>query len=729
VKTRLLRALLTLVVVVGGGGLTAATDPAGVHIVAICRNAENCPVEGMLIVRDPADPASEVRVPIAGGTARIAGWTDRQREVALSAPGYWMPRQTLASPGADASYTIDVWRTTPLRGRFVVGATDGEMPKTFQLVVESVPGKQGPTIARDTRIDCAVENDGAWSCDVPATTLDVALRAKTFTPHYKWDVALTPDAPATLGSITLRRGASVVAWLDRDSVATLQQPARARLVPLAMADPSPAAQRLTQPVAEATFNARGLVQLAPVPPGSYSLEVSAPGFATARVQHVEVFERSESTLRNPIRLEPPVTVAIQLVPPRAPQESPWRVELFRQEDATSRFQRAGQGPTDETGVFTSAGQAPGRYRVTVRDGNDNIHASRELVIHSPADARHVIELALIHVNGTVKLGTKPLAAGLLFGGRSGAEKIEAEADEEGRFDVTLPRTGRWTVDVAAKSEHILSVVEVSVDKGEHDVAIVLPATEVSGWVTGPAGERVTRGSIDLITPAGIVSQPLDDDGTFRVRGVKPGPSAISATDSRTREQSRSVKLTLIEGKPLENVELVLDPMHDLTGTVLSNGQPLAGARVTAYGFVEGIGRQERSVSDVTGAFRLSLPETASKITLIVAAAGRTLQVQSVHAPQEPVRVELAPAGGVLRLKLAPGAQRPRIFAGDADVPLSDLVEWARTNGQQLTRELLEVPNMAPGPYRLCATPKAGAAEVCREGTLGRGALLELAVSD
>ena len=718
-------------VVAIGGGFTTAADPAGVRVVAVCRNAESCPVEGTLIVSDPADPAFEVRVPIAGGTAGIAGSMDRQREITLSAPGYWMPRQTLAPHDADASVSLDVWRTTPLRGRFVVAAADGEMPRSFQIVVESPPGKRSAAIARDTRIDCAVQEDGAWSCDVPATTLDVTLRAKTFTPHYKWDVELRPDAPATLGSITLRRGASVVAWLDRDSVAALQEPARARLVPLAMADPSPAGQRLIQPVAEGTFNARGLVQLAPVPPGSYSLEVSAPGFATARVQHVEVFERSESTLRNPIRLEPPVTVAIQLVPPRTPHEAPWRVELFRHEDVTRRFQGAGKGPTDQSGVYTSAGQAPGRYRVTVRDGKDNIYASRELVIHSPADAAQVIELDVIRVNGTVKLGTKPVAAELLFGGRSGAEKIEAEADEEGRFNVALPRAGRWTVDVAAGSENIFSVVEVALDKDEDDVEIALPDTEVSGWVTGPAGERATHGHIDLITPAGVVTRSIDEDGTFRIRGVKPGASTISATDSRTNEHSRSVRLTLIEGKPLENVELVLDPLRDLTGTVFSSGQPIAGARVTAYGLVEGIARQERAVSDVTGTFRLSLPETASKILLIVAAAGRTLQVQAVHAPREPIRIELAPAGGVLRLKLTPGAQRPRIFAGDVDmpVPVTDLLEWARAHGQPPTKDLLELPHMAPGTYRLCAIPKARAAEVCRAGTLARGAVLELALSE
>ncbi|HYC88758.1 MAG TPA: carboxypeptidase-like regulatory domain-containing protein [Thermoanaerobaculia bacterium] len=718
-KTRQFRAVLTLVVGLAGG-LTAAADPAEVR--AVCRNAEHCPVEGTLIVRDPSDSSFEARVPISGGTARVAGLPDRLHEVTLSASGYWMPRQRLAS-------TVDVWRTTQLRGRFVVDAAEGEMPRTFQVVVESAPGKAGATIARDTRIDCPVANDGTWSCDVPATTVDVILRAKTFTPHYLWNVVMKADAPSTLGSVTLRRGASVVAWLDRDSVAMLKEPARARLVPLAMADPSPAGQRLVRPVAEGTFNGRGLVQLAPVPPGSYSLEVSAPGFATARVQHVEVFERSESTVRNPIRLESPVAIAVQLLPPRTPRETPWRVELYRQEEATSRFHRAGQGQTDESGIFTSPGQAPGRYRVTVRNEQNDIYASRELLIQSPADARQVIELAVVRVNGTVKLGTQPLAAELLFGGRSGAEKIAVEADREGRFHVTLPRLGRWTVDVAAEGEHILSVVEVTVDKDEDDIEIALPNTELSGWVTGSAGERVTRGHIDLITPAGVVSRPIGEDGTFRVRGVKPGASTISATDARTREQSRSLKLTVTEDEPLENIELVLDPMRDLTGTVSSNGAPLAGARVTGYGMVEGTGRQERSVTDITGAFRLSLPETASKIILIVAAAGRTLQAQAVHAPREPLRIELAPAGGVLRLKLAPGALRPRIFSGDVPIPVSDLIEWARANGQQSTKELLELPNMAPGPYRLCAAPKAGGPDVCRDGTLARGALLELTVTE
>ena len=701
---------------------------AQARIVARCLNADRCSVAGAVVLH-PLENAAELRVPMAAGVARLGAVPPGEWEAELQADGYWMPRRRLAVPGANGDVTIDVWRTAVVHGKFVLAMRNDALPKTFAIAVESPPGSKGPTIGRDTRFDCPVGGDGSWSCSVPATKLDVVLRPKGFTPQYKWDIAVARDAATNLGTTTLRRGASFVAWLDSATARTLKAPARAQLVRMTTAGSPTLGPRLMQPVAEAAFSARGMVQLAPVPPGTYTLEIAAPGFAPARLDRIEIYDRSESVLRAPIRLQPPVTIRLALLPPRDPAGRPWRVDVMRINELTFSSAPVAKGAADQNGSFVIEGQGAGRFRASIGDAHGNRYAERELEIHSDADAQRTIDIGVRAIRGTVTAARKPIAATLFFGGRDGAERIETTSNDEGSFEVMLPHAGKWRVDVDAPSEDIVTAVTTQIPEKRDEVKIELPDSEIAGWVTGVDGKRAATAQVIIGTPAGPVSRRLGPDGQFRFRGLATGLAHVSADDRRTRESSRALEIPVTEGSHVTNVELVLERRRKLTGTVFSQGQPLVGARVTGYIINPGGGNAPSTVSGLNGEFELSFAGHSTDVALIVAAAGRTLQAFRAPVTDDPLRIDLAPAGGLLHLAFPRDAARVTVAYNGINLSLGQLFEWAHAQrgGSALAPGSIEIPNLAPGPYRFCAARKGDADDECREGTLAAGSTLSLGV--
>lgn len=177
---------------------------------------------------------------------------------------------------------------------------------------------------------------------------------------------------------------------------------------------------------------------------------------------------------------------------------------------------------------------------------------------------------------------------------------------------------------------------------------------------------------------------------------------------------------------MANVELALQETRTLKGVVTSQGQPLIGARVTGYGFGGGPALQERTVTGLDGGFELSFPAAASQISLLVAAPGRTLQAFAMPPADRPVTLEIAPSGGTLRLHMA-GATRTWLTSQGALIPIPDVIDWTRAyDPAALATDTWTVPAVAPGPYRFCIAKKDSAAQVCREGVLAPGGILDLA---
>lgn len=694
-------------------GMSAA-DGIRVPLRLIARNSPAPPRMATLELRSVSESGAEPKsITLADGAAEAVLPAGSVWQASVAADGWWSSTATVTA-GEQAS-TIDVWKTAEVRGRVSV-EHGAEMPEALNAVVEVPPyGPRVAEIPRGSTFRCPIQ-EGVFRCALPIATVDLALRAKGFTPHYRWSV----DAGNTreLAPVAFRRGASLVAWLERASAEALKKPARAKLVLVTSGVPSETTARLSVPVAEAEFTKQGYVQLAPLPAGVYTLEVSAPGFAKTVVSPIEIYEARESVFRKPIELQPPLRMRVAIDPPLDVHDKPWQLRLHRLGDFVQGAAEATIERTAGTsGVVTIDDQSPGRFRVEVRDSSGNRVYSEVLLFEDLASASRTVEIRQVRVRGKVTLNGKGVPAELLFGGRNGALRVAMQADDSGHFTGALPRTGMWLVEVDGEDD-LRAVENLRIEEDASGIEIALADTLVTGSVVDVGGTRVPNAHVIMTSAAAplVMQMRTDEAGGFRFRGVRPGRATLSARHPGTNSGSAIVLVQIAEGIENAPVELHLRLNRELRGQVVSRGEPVVG------GFVDLIpmpsGSSTRATTDVTGSFRIEVPEGTTRARAVVGAPNRTLNVFEVPIGDEPLRFDIAPVGGDLTVDLPEGVRGFTLTQNGASMPFHYLVTWSNSHGQTITTGgRVTLPRLAPGQYRVCVRDE------CREGTLGPAATL------
>lgn len=702
--------------------LSGAGYGSSINVTVKCHSGSNCDTRGAIVLQSAANPSVVRRVSLGASTNQITEQPGSEWQMSLEAKGFWALPQRVVFPKGDghSQFAMAVWRTGTLKGQVKLPDPQPVAPVSVKLVVSSRPEPRvQPEIPRGTAFDCSTEKSGQWTCTVPAALLDVSVRVEGYAPFHKWDVKVPADGVIDLGAIKLQKGASVVAWLDSGFARRVEVPVRALLHYDAAPGASATSMRLAFPVAEGVFNKKGVVQLAPIAPGRYILETQAKGYATDRIP-MQLFAGKETTPRRSIDLLPSLSVRLLIQPALGPNGIPWRVELWRKTASGSGSQDAGSGTASRDGVFNATDQSEGPIHVYLKDSKQNILASRDIAITSGI-GDYIVRVEVRPISGTVTIGDSPLpSANLLFGGSGGAEKVRASTDGDGHFTVTLPRRGKWIVDVDAPKDAVAASTEVTIEKDKDQVDISLPSTEVSGWVRGADGNRSQSSRVTLFSGGRPMTRTTDGDGTFQFRGVQPGSAHLGARDPRTHDYSKETELNVPDDGRMENIELVLESVTSLKGVIRSNGDAVVGALVHGFAFLGGSARQEQATTDLQGGFSLDIPASATEAVIIVSSPGRTLDSFSVSTQQDtPVALDLAPHGGTLRLRWAPGALPLQFAFNDHFLASTDAFLWARAQGARIDDGSGEIPNVAPGKYRFCS------AGHCAEGLLAVGGQLEL----
>jgi hypothetical protein len=692
------------------------------------RGAAPVPISGTLVLRSATDPALKRELPLTAAAATVSARAGSAWNVVVSARGYWSPESYVVFPAAGERVTraLPLWRTGAIKGSVKRATPNLELPKTLKVYIESPPQPaQKPEIARGTTFECPLAGDGTWTCELPAATLDLAVGQKGFTPTYLWGVKVSAEKPVSVGAILMRRGASFTAWLDRDTMKALKHPARARLVRLVSPEATQMISRLSTPVAEGTFDGRGSVQLAPLPPGVYVLEVVAAGFATTRVPHVEIFEGGESTLRRPIELRPPLEVVVTVEPAAAADGQAWDVELRRENDFVTGAEPVPpiRGRVNAVGELHAPEVEPGTFTVVVRDRAGNRVFNRSYSVQSDAESAIHIKLDQHEVKGTVYLGDSPLKAVIWFGGEQSSERIAMQSDDDGKFSGTLPRRGDWRADVVWGDPTLRAQTDVSVP-ATGEVVVRLPDNPVRGVVKDERGERLKAGSVMAKQGLRVLVSPVRSDGTFEFRGLAAGTLELFA---RARGRSTpTVKLALSDGSHFEGVELILDATHDVNGVVSASAQSVIGARISAIPIGSGNQNVASTVSDDRGRFSLALPENTRRALITVAAAGRTLHTFDVPISDAALQLAIAPVGGTLDLS---AVRPPMTLTRDGvAIYVNDILNWMGAHGDPLSDlTTMHIPDLAPGRYEVC-TVRNGAPK-CVAGLLAPGASLALTLPE
>ncbi len=712
-----------------GESPASATATAQIHVTLVSATGAPLSGEGFVVFKGAAAGNPVVvptKLPELAAVVLPAGsqWT-----LIADFPGYFAANSVLQVPRDASNQPLDVKvmlrPAGTLTGKLAVEGKE-KLPESLEVRFE--PTREGRVKKQDISkqdippgsAPCAIGSSGDWRCRLPAGRLDVALHPKGFVPQYLWNVDVKAGSTSPLGVWKLQRGASVAGWITQEDGAPAEK-CRVRLEPMtAPGRPNdPTLEFLRTVASEVPCQKKGFFQLSGVRSGSYAI-VAQQNDAKAQMSPVEVWEGAESRLTLPIVLRRPLDFEVTLSPPTDWLGRPWRVEALRAneyragwEDPSYRAEASSEGRVRIPKRF------PGRFWIIVYDRLGNqVFSDPHVDLLDPSQP-YPINIDLLWVKGTVRLGDQPVSGRLFFGGRSGAVKIEMSSDTDGRFEGPLPKPGKWQVEIegAQPAVKTFTKVEVKKPKGDHaSVDIDLPDTKVYGRVVDPSGKPAARAQVTLGSVGTIVTD-TDAKGEFELRAFPEGTTELSA--ERTAEGGHEVSDTYMFQSSGDGahgpVVLTLRRNRTIRGKVVAPTGPVIGATVNVWPASGGNGVASTLRTGLDGTFELKVPEGTQAVQAIVSPPGGALKAYEVNVSSDAeLLLQVEPQGGDLVVnsgKNEPsGDQTLVVWQEDIGIPMGMLVHWAEGHGVRFAfqqgREI-RIPQLAPGRYTVCF----GAAEV------------------
>jgi len=617
-----------------------------------------------------------------------------------------------------------------------------EVPKSIQLRFEPSPelqvGAVGNRIPR-TSIDCPVKK-GAFDCEIPATDLDIRLRAEQFVSHYFWKQRIDKDQPLNLGSIQLERGASVSGRVQLPADAPSKLKTTVQLAPYTagLSFSTPDRERLLRLAFRTRANDRGFFHFTGVQPGSYVLSADVSGLVSGNAFPILVLENAETELQNPLVLKQPLDLEVQVEPSTDPFGGSWRISLWAESTIPGNTNAIVEGQIAENGRFTARDLAPGGYLVFVEDAAGSTLATEQIELAEGQD-RLTLDLPLVFVDGEIHLEDEPLSAELVFGGHI-TGSVRLVSDEEGKFFGYLPRAGSWLVYVEAQAPPVQRYLwDIEVEDGDH-LSLQLPDIGIEGRVVDEEGE-VAGGALVRLQDETVgrkVTAEAKADGSFHFRGLDEGSYTVAAEDGGRVSQSVNLRLRKeIESPPLD---LVLQKRQTLRGTVISPRGPVPGSLVYAYvssrpGSPPHL-TVEQAITDAAGGFLIQVPSQTTTVRFSVFPPGYNLTtVPDAEIVDKEFLINVSSDGGSVHLRIEREAYnwatpalggRVELSGPDGLINFYELTRWAGINGLKMAADFrdLIVPALPAGPYKACYYPLAGAEEAtlhrdpeCQEFTI------------
>lgn len=516
-------------------------------------------------LRLPVSSATSVKTQLPPGSK----W-----EVNPDFPGFWGPRKPLTvGPGdQETRLTIDLWAMGKVSGVLKAKEQGRPLPRTILVKTLAAPAFAKRLPAPKGAMDCPVDEKGSWVCALPAAVFDLVISVDGFVPHYRWGIEVPPGKERSLGTLELEQGASVAGWLEVEGGPIEPGRCVVRLAPWTPGGPDPGvAAKAEQKTHETIVSLDGFFQLKGLPAGVYALEARQSGFSPVRIAPLRVALQSETFVEEPLVLRRPLALSVEVSPPLDWLGHPWKARVVREEETGGKPNPiVFEGAVGEGGVLRVPDQAPGLFQVSILDSLGNRLATAEATLTSAGSPPERIEVDLVSVEGSVRLGQEPLAADLWFGGRSGAVRVNMAADQEGRFHGVLPKGGDWKVDVDASEPRLRTTCRVEVQPnraGQATVDIALPDTRIFGNVLDKHGKPVPSANVIFMSERLEAFDVADALGGFELRGLPEGRAWLAA--SRDGSISARVDANLVDGQAIGPIQLRFLPMRRLSGRVLS----------------------------------------------------------------------------------------------------------------------------------------------------------------
>lgn len=611
---------------------------------------------------------------------------------------------------------LTLWPAGTIEGGLL--QKEGEqLPTQLEVFFRPAPGTVKGDAPPPAKSDCSLEK-GSWRCTVPAGVLDLRFQARGFIPRYQWGITVPHREIVRLGRFDLVSGSAVQGWVVTADRSPIAKGTKVELRPR-MGGPVPGREsgRLASLALSAPVNERGFFQIEGVPAGSYVLEATQAPFAPSRVT-VQVLPGEVTEVANPpMVLDFPEVLEVVLDPPLDPEGKPWSVELSQLDRSSMEMSKMSATIAGDDGTWKKEGLPQGTYMIRIGSYSGDTWLLQEIELDaSPSPV--FLDLDVVRVVGTVTLGESPLSAVLTFGGRFGAPRIKARSDEDGHFELVLPRAGEWIVHVASEAPPIIRevpkvLVEPRPGKDVAEIELKLPDTWLRGRVVDESNKRVA-GAIVNVKTSGTKVEPQvqgrsDESGEFELFGLPPGPILIGADAEGDRSSDR-ITVQLSEGKDPEPVVLKVRQQVRITGTVVTASGPVTGAKVKAAPVGVPYFGVRTVTSDAQGKFEVFLPPAAREMFLAVAAPGFAFRMLRLPVTKEKeITLGVDQTAGTLILESdGPHAstepEDPYVVIGHKGsleaLPL--LSAWAMMSGEVPTGPTRSrIPNVEPGDYRAC----------------------------
>lgn len=391
-----------------------------------------------------------------------------------------------------------------------------------------------------------------------------------------------------------------------------------------------------------TTDEKGAFEIERVAPGPIQIRAQAPRRQRAQIEGLEVKPGRDLT-NVEIVLAPGGTVEGRVLSPEGRPVPNARVSVAEPgSDAFSAFSRV-RATTDGDGRYRLDGVPPGPqtleataegYRRGVRD------------VEVTAETRTIdFELERgLEVSGRVVDDAGhpvPSAQVMLVAGRNFFDALRAISGADGAF--RIPGVQDGTYSLSARKEGYAAdlqgqtVTVAGVSLGGIEIKLSAGAS-ITGRITGVEFSQLARVRVWANWEGN--SGRVDPDGVYRIPNLRPGTWRVSAVVPDTPLHAEG-EVTIEPGTPEARLDLQLGQGHALTGLVLRNGQPLAGAAVAITR--PGAFTEQNATTDHQGGFRFGGLESGTYDLAVSTPRGARHRESVEISGDREIRVELRTA--------------------------------------------------------------------------------------
>ena len=612
----------------------------------------------------------------------------------------------------------------------------GKQPRELRAYFHRV-SLEDLDIPLEGNVACDVAK-GVAQCQLPSGEFDLAFRIPGFVSRYLWNATLSHRTVLDAGELRFVAGSTLSGRVE------LPQGRAARFERVTVIARPSAVPGLNEEQRHRNESARLIAHPTrrgffafDLPPGEFMIQASCNELISEEVK-VNVAAGREVPLRHPLRLEPQRSVTVRVHPPLDPWSKPWTIELANVDDTGFVLSERGLR-TSPDGTCRFDNVLPGRHRLNVVRARNQSWTSR--MIDVDQDSTLDLDVKVIRLTGTIRIGTKPLAAIVTLRSPEAGASVIFNSKADGTFAARLPAPEHdaWDeIEIRAELPSLKRTLQhvrfQTHDDGTAELNLDLPSRSISGTVVDEMGRPATQAMVDVLLPDGSMQQIDSPDGAFTVTGLESGRHRLrAATPERESLDLQDVGLN-DDNDATADVVLPVLPVNHLRGVIRTLNGPVLGAAL----FATRPGEVERPIilsrTDPEGHFDIRFPAATPEVVVAINAPGYAFRFARAALSTDEQTFAVEQNGGTLSINTPPARPglRPYLIHNGASLSAVAVAYVAgATFGANLTQRVkFDIASIEPGAYSVCwfidGSPSPNGLQPCISGVLAPQGTLTLA---